>query len=140
MDAGKSLPCTQVRAYKVALQHVSVNVPAVDRPCLNRAFANAARWCALVRTPFRVVADGESYPELATMARENGAFDNQMEGGANVGATWLIQLRRYDPAGGGTDDAMPVPHDRYGKPGRGRSATRNEAEGSDGTGSPQKKE
>ena len=66
---------------------------------------------------FRVVAGGESYPELAAPARENGAFDNRMEGGGNAGATCLIWLRRYGPAGGRTDDAVPAPHARYGKPG-----------------------
>ena len=65
--------------------------------------------------------------------RENGVFDNQMEGGANTGATWSIRLRRYGPVGGGTDDAVPTTYACYNKPGRGRSATRDESEGSDGT-------
>ena len=63
-----------------------------------------------------------------------------MEGGSNAGATWSIWLRRYGPAGGGTDDIVLVPHARYGKPGRGQSATRDKAEGSDGSSSPHKKE
>ena len=44
---------------------------------------------------FCVVADSKSYPELTTTARENGAFDNKMEGGANAGAIWSIRLRWY---------------------------------------------
>ena len=66
---------------------------------------------------FCVVADGENYPEMAPAARENRAVDNQMKGGANAGATWLIRLRRYGSAGGGTDDVVPAPHARYDKPG-----------------------
>ena len=131
MDVGEPLPRSQVQAYKVALQHVSVDAPTVDRPRLNCVFANAARRCALVQPAFHVVADGESYPELATTAREIRAFGNLMEGGANAGTTWSIWLRRYGPAGGGTDDAVPAPHARYDKPGRGQRATRDEAEGSD---------
>ena len=42
--------------------------------------------------------------------------------------------------GGGTADAVPAPYVCYGKPGQGRSATRNKAEDFDGTKSPQKKE
>ena len=72
-DTGEPLPRAQVRAYEAALQHVTVDAPAADRPRLDRSFANAARRCALVQPAFRVVADGESYPELATTARENGA-------------------------------------------------------------------
>ena len=106
----------------------------MDQPQLDRTSANAARWCAIVQPAFRVVADGESYPELATTARENGAFDNRIEGGANAGATWSIRLRRYSPAGGGTDNA------RYSKSGRGQSATRDEPKGSDGTRTSQEKE
>ena len=109
-DTGEPLPRAQVRANEAALQHVTVDAPAADRPGLDRTFANAARQCALVQPAFRVVADGESYPELATTARENGVFGNQMEGGANAGATWSIWFRRYGPAGGGTDDAVSVPH------------------------------
>ena len=111
-DTGEPLPRAQVRANEAALQHVTVDAPAADRPGLDRTFANAARQCALVQPAFRVVADGESYPELATTAWENGAFGNQMESGANSGAT---------------------PHACYGKPGRGQSATRDEAKDSEGT-------
>ena len=137
---GEPLPRAQVRAYEAALQHVTVDPPAAGRPRLDRSFANAARRCALVQPAFRVIADGESYPELATTARENGAFGNQMESEANAGATWSIRLRRYGPVGSGTDGAVPAPHACYGKPGRGRSATRDEAEGSDGTRSSEEKE
>ena len=66
---------------------------------------------------FHVVADGESYPELDTTARENRAFGNQMEDRANAGVTWPIRLRRYGPAGSGIDDTVSVPHASYGKPG-----------------------
>ena len=68
-DTGEPLPRAQVRAYEAALQHVTVDPPAADRPRLDRSFANAARRCALVQPVFRVVADSESYPELATTAR-----------------------------------------------------------------------
>ena len=107
---GEPLPRVQVRAYKAALQHVTVNAPAADRPRLDRTFANAVRWCTHVQPAFCVIADGKSYPELATRARENGEFGNHMESGTNAGVTWSIRLRRYGPVGGGTDDAVPVPH------------------------------
>ena len=94
----------------------------------------------LVQPAFSVFADGKSYPKLATTARENGSLDNQIKAEANAGATWSIRLRRYGPAGGGRDDTVPAPHACYDKPGRGQSATCNEAKGSDGTRSPQKKE
>ena len=109
-DAGEPLTCTQVWAYEIVLQHVAVDAPAADRPRLNCMFANAARWYALVQPAFCVVANDKSYPELVTTAWENGVFDNQMEDGANAGATWSIWFRRYGPAGGGTDDAVSVPH------------------------------
>jgi hypothetical protein len=64
--------------------------------------------CALVRYVFRAVVNGESYPKLTTRAQENGMCDNQMEGGANLGATLSIRLRWYDPAVGGTDDEAKV--------------------------------
>ena len=69
---GEPLPRLQVRAYEIALQHVDVDVPAMNRPRLDRAFANTARQFALVRTAFRVVADSESYPGLAETVCENG--------------------------------------------------------------------
>ena len=94
MGTGKPPPRMQVRTYKVALHHVAFDAPAVDQPRLDRVFANAAQWCTLVHPAFHVAVDGGSYPELATTARENGAFGNQMEGGANAGATWSIRLRR----------------------------------------------
>ena len=79
--------------YKAALQRVTGDAPAVDRPQLNRTFTYAALRYALVQPLVRVVANGKSYTNLATMARENGTFHNQMEGGTNAGATWLIQLQ-----------------------------------------------
>ena len=80
VDAGKPLLRAQVWAYEAVLQHVVVNAPVTDRPRLNHTFANATQQCALVQPAFCVVTDSESYPELATMVQENGAFDNQMEG------------------------------------------------------------
>ena len=81
---------------------------------------------------FFVVADGQSYPKLATTAHENRVFHNQMKGGANAGTTWSIRLRQYGLAGGGTNDAVPTPHTQ--------SATLDKARGSDGTRSPHKKD
>ena len=136
---GKPLPRAQVRTYKAALQHVTVNAPAAYRPRLDHTFANDVRRYVLVMPTFCVVADGKSYPELATTVQEIGAFGNQMDGGANAGTTWSIRLRRYGPAGGRMDDAVPVPHTCYDKPGQGRSAIRDEAKGSAGTRSSHKK-
>ena len=62
---------------------------------------------------FYVIANDNSYPGLVTMVHKNGAFDNQMEGGANAGATWSIQFRWYRPAGGNQRAARqtpPCPH------------------------------
>ena len=83
VDVGKPLPHIQVKAYNDALQPVSVNAPAVDQPRLDRMFANAAQRCALVQPTFCAIAGDESYYELAMAVRENGALDNQMEGGDN---------------------------------------------------------
>ena len=57
---------------------------------------------------FHIVTNGESYPELVTMSRENGALGNQKEGWANMSVTWLIQFWQYGPAGSGADHAVPV--------------------------------
>ena len=82
-DAGEPLLRAQVRAYEAALQHVTVDTPVADRPRLDRMFANAAQRCALVQPTFCAIAGDESYYELAMAVRENGALDNQMEGGDN---------------------------------------------------------
>ena len=62
---------------------------------------------------FHVITNGENYPEFATTAQENKAFNNQVEGGANESVTWLIWLRRYGLAGDGMDNAVTAPHTNY---------------------------
>ena len=119
---------------------VALGTGVPRRNCRRGRVTNAERRCLIVQPDFFVVVNDERYPELVTKVRENGTFNKQMEGGANAGATWSIRLRRYVPAAGGTDDVMPAPHARYGKPGRGRIATRDEAEGSGVTRSSEEKE
>lgn len=101
------IPLAQVAAYESAMQFVAISLPsapersralpAVDARTLGEVFQYAIQRCSLIRTAFEIVARGESYEKLASIALENDSFTDMMEGGDRKDATWSIRLRRYGP-------------------------------------------
>lgn len=132
---GEPIPPSQVKSYESAMQYVSVSSSRDDllaaddassfatrqrSTTLNEVFRSAVRRCSLVRTAFRIVAEAETYEDLAAEACANGSFRDLTEGGTNEDATWSIRLRRYSPSyeatdGGSGGGASAKKHARYGK-------------------------
>ena len=77
--------------FNNAMQYVRVqdndDVPS------RRALAQAAERCALVHALYQVVAEGNSFAELASRAR--GGFDDMTPNGENEAATWCVRVRQY---------------------------------------------
>ena len=99
---GEPIPESQVAAYESGMQYLTVNFPSVEdvvytKITLNQILQYTIQRCSLVRNGFLLVANGNSYEELAMKALNYGSFNDIMEGGSNQDATWSIRLRRYGP-------------------------------------------
>ena len=108
---GEPIPLAQVQAYESAMQYVTISLPStidavssdndnmqpVDTATLAEIFQSTIQRCSLIRTAFQIVASGESYEKLASIALDNNSFTDIMTGGTNENATWSIRLRRYGP-------------------------------------------
>ena len=107
---GEPIPISQVKTYESAMQYVAISLPtspesissssitlptAIDQTTQNGLFKSTIERCALIRTAFQIVAEGESFEELAMKALDNRSFEDMIEGGNNEDATWRIRLRRY---------------------------------------------
>ena len=108
------IPLAQVAAYESAMQYATVslpstimssvesgssddNLPTVDTTTFAEIFQSTIQRCSLIRTAFQIVAAGQSYEELASIALDSNSFTDIMTGGTNENATWSIRLRRYGP-------------------------------------------
>eukprot|EP00986_Skeletonema_menzelii_P017614 scaffold20758_cov164-Skeletonema_menzelii.AAC.5 len=101
-NTGEPIPESQVAAYESGMQYLTVNFPSVEdvvytKVTLNQILKYTIQRCSLVRNGFLLVANGNSYEELAMKALNYGSFNDIMEGGSNQDATWSIRLRRYGP-------------------------------------------
>jgi hypothetical protein len=108
---GEPIPLSQVKTYESAMQYVAISLPspesisssniilptayAIDQTTIAGIFQSTIERCALIRTAFQIVAEGNSYEELAMKALDKGSFEDMIEGGNNEDATWRIRLRRY---------------------------------------------
>ena len=120
---GEPIPASQVAAYESGMQYLKVCFPSTDgahytTETLNQILQYTIQRCSLVRNGFLLVANGDSFEQLAMKAMEKGSFNDLMEGGSNQNATWSIRLRRYGP-GDETVDAdgkkRLIKQARYGK-------------------------
>lgn len=138
---GEPIPLAQAAAYESAMQFVAISLPKefvsdnsgifsslVDSSILQEVLQTTVQRCSLIRTTFQIVAEGQTYEELATKALVDEAFTDMMEGGINEDATWSIRLRRYGPmelvdsasedndvADDGTQKPKRLKQARYGK-------------------------
>lgn len=85
----------KISSFNSAMQYIELSKDADEGALTTDTFVKAAERCSLVHAIYRVVAEEESYDDLADAARENGGFDDVMKGGANQNATWCMRVRHY---------------------------------------------
>ena len=138
-DAGEPLPRVQVRAYEARCSTSPSTRPLRTSPgstARSPTPRGGARSCS---PPFASLPTARATLSWPQRRRRTGCLTARWRMGPTR-ARHVDPTPEVRPSGGGTYDAVPAPHARYGKPGRGQSATRDEAEGSDGARSPQEKE
>jgi tRNA G10 N-methylase Trm11 len=96
--------------YNQAMQFVTT-LDEVPR----KALVEAVERCSLVHALYEVVAEGETYADLAAMATNSQAFDDMKRGQENEDSTWCLRARHYGEISGATKET------RYGA--RARSMT-----------------
>lgn len=78
-------------AYENAMQYFDDG----DANFGNKNLIQAVSRSALIRSLFEIVAEGESYPELATNAFNSNNLDDLMKNGSNSNASWRVRMRQY---------------------------------------------
>ena len=123
-EVGEPIPESQVSAYESGMQYLAVQFPSssdyeygYSTHALTQLLQNTIKRCSLVRNGFLVVAKGNSYDELASIAMDNGSFNDIIKGGSNEDDTWSIRLRRYGPEPDNNNDGKKrrSRQARYGK-------------------------
>ncbi|CAB9508807.1 tRNA methyltransferase 11 homolog (Saccharomyces cerevisiae) [Seminavis robusta] len=94
------LPEVKLKAFNSAMQwvthHGKAGLDGGGPWMISRNdIAVAASRCALIHTIYEVVAEGQSYSDLAVHAMENGGFEDMMTGGENQEDTWAVRVRHY---------------------------------------------
>lgn len=112
------IPISQVEAYESAMQYLIISdnndpnnliAEELNQPeALKNIIKSAAERCSLVRTMIHIVAEGDSYENVASAALLNRSFDDMMEHGENENSTWSIRLRRYTSETGDRDEAKQL--------------------------------
>ena len=77
------------------------------------AFIKTAERCSLVHALYEIVAEADTYEELATTALENHGFDDMRKGNENEDATWCFRVRHYGESSGSKQEYL-----RYGESAR----------------------
>ena len=93
----------QILAYQNAMQYVQVfkhesepnNAKMTSINVTNKQWIETVQRCSLVRGFYEIVAEGESYEELAKSALEEKSLVDMMPNGINENATWRVRLRQY---------------------------------------------
>ncbi len=118
----------QIYAYENAMQYVSIHSdqhedeyyndndenPYTDSNMNldNDVLIRTVERCALIRSIFEIVAEADTYPQLAQNAIDSRHFQDMMEGGSRANATWRVRLRQY---GSSVDDSNSNKQKQYGK-------------------------
>jgi hypothetical protein len=89
-----------IEHFNEAMQYISF--PDVDDDILGEkteitrdAIIRAVARCSLVHAVYEVIALAEDLNDLATMAIEDGGFEDLYKGGPNEHATWCFRARNY---------------------------------------------
>ena len=89
----------EMQAYENAMQYIS----ALDNNTEKNAsillsdedLIKTVQRCSLVRSLYEIVAEGETYPELAKNALASGNLNDLMNKGRSSDASWRVRLRQY---------------------------------------------
>lgn len=127
LEGVEPIPLSQVESYESAMQYASLSPdPAlscnISQEEWTALFKSTIERCSLIRNAFQVVAEGDSYEEVAGEALKKESFEDMMQGGINEDATWSIRLRRYGSVedevvtnSSGTQGKKKQQQARYGK-------------------------
>lgn len=96
----------QKYSFENAMQYVDIS--GID-VLTKTEIIQTARRCSLVRSVFEILAQGETYEELAKNALESYRLQDMMKGGTNSQVSWRVRMRQY----GG--QAKTVKQKQYGK-------------------------
>jgi len=88
------------QAYENAMQYISaLDNTNVEKYASNLLFdedlIKTVQRCSLVRSLYEIVAEGETYPELAKNALASGNLHDMMNTGRSSDASWRVRLRQY---------------------------------------------
>jgi len=78
------------QAYENAMQYISEPNVMSDEDLIK-----TVKRCSLIRSLFDIVAEGETYPELAKNAIASRKLHDMMENGSNSHASWRVRMRQY---------------------------------------------
>lgn len=99
---GTQIPEIKLAAYNEAMQYVDISDDSSDvQPLLpiDTLIATSER-CSLIHALYQIVAEGDTYTELASLAISNGGFDDMMVGGIHENDTWCFRARNYGEISG----------------------------------------
>jgi len=85
------MPQVKLVRFNQAMQFIESSEPEIPRS----AFISAAERCSLIHALYEVVAEGESYETLLTVAMQNGGFDDMKAGQEGENDTWCVRVRHY---------------------------------------------
>eukprot|EP00554_Chaetoceros_debilis_P012101 CAMPEP_0194119856 /NCGR_PEP_ID=MMETSP0150-20130528/41022_1 /TAXON_ID=122233 /ORGANISM="Chaetoceros debilis, Strain MM31A-1" /LENGTH=229 /DNA_ID=CAMNT_0038811697 /DNA_START=55 /DNA_END=740 /DNA_ORIENTATION=- len=99
-EAAKEMTNYEVHAYENALQYVSIRNYEADNNLTdiitsNDVLIRSVKRCSLIRSLFEIVADGDTFEDLAHNTIMSGHLDDMMQGGKNSESTWAVRLRQY---------------------------------------------
>jgi len=81
-------------AYENAVQYIN-SCSSSDINIGNTDLIRAVRRSALVRSLFEIVAEGETYPELAKKALDSKNLNDMMMHGSKSHESWRVSMRQY---------------------------------------------
>ena len=84
-------------AYENAMQYISTLDQEINDPILlsGKDLIKTVQRCSLIRSLFEIVAEGETYPDLAQNALDSRNLHGMMENGSNSDASWRVRMRQY---------------------------------------------
>lgn len=81
-------------AYENAMQYLDVDHDH-EETYSNKDLIEAGERCSLIRSIYEIVAEGDTFEELAKNALESGNLHDMMANGTNAEASWRVSLRQY---------------------------------------------
>lgn len=113
LDASIEMSEYQIDAYQKAMQYVQIDSPSqsyesiINNP---NVWIQTVKRCSLIRGIYEIVAEGDTYEELATDAIQQRSLADLAKGGTNANATWRVRLRQY-----GSNASTSSKSKQYGK-------------------------